>query len=168
VPHRRRSLTLRVAFAASALLVFAVAATALTLPWLSRMEVQSAAKVWAFAPATAYDRLDEAARLNPLSDEANVVAGTIALRLGDLRRARRQFELALGRSPEDEYATLELGAIASNFGRQEEALRRLREAVRLDPRSALARDALATARKGQRVNIAELNHSIFSEAQRFS
>jgi tetratricopeptide (TPR) repeat protein len=164
----RSSLGRRVAVVTAALATIAAAVAALALPWLSRLEVESAAKVWTAAPAIAYERLAEAARLNPLSDEANVVAGTIALRLGELRRAQGQFRLALDRSPEDAYATLELGAIASSLGERNDAMRRLQAALLLDPRSVLAKRALATVSAGQRVNIADLNRSILSEAQQFS
>jgi O-Antigen ligase len=44
-------------------------AASLTAPWLSDLEVQSAAGVWTRAPGTAYARLHDAARLNPLSAE---------------------------------------------------------------------------------------------------
>ena len=85
----------------------------LTAPWLSRLQVQSAARVWTKSPQTAFARLNGAARLNPLSDEPYLVAGSIALRFGDLARADHEFALALERSPGDAYATLERGAIAS-------------------------------------------------------
>jgi hypothetical protein len=53
--------------------------------------------------------------LNPLSDEPYLVAGSIALRFGDLtQRADHEFALALERTPGDAYATLERGAIASS------------------------------------------------------
>ncbi len=45
-------------------------------------------RIWPQAPLAAYSRLDEAAKLNPLSDRAYLVAGSIALRFGDLARAR--------------------------------------------------------------------------------
>ena len=61
--------------------------------------MQSAARVWTTAPQTAYARLNDAARLNPLSDEPYLVAGSIALRFGDLARADHEFALALERSP---------------------------------------------------------------------
>ena len=60
--------------------------------------------------------LSDAAKLNPLSDRAYLVEGSIALRFGDLARARDAFSKALKRVPDDAYATLELGAIASEMG----------------------------------------------------
>jgi tetratricopeptide (TPR) repeat protein len=145
-----------------------VAAVSLAAPWLSRMEVQSAAKIWPRSPSVAYARLREAADLNPLSAEPNLIAATIALRLRQTTIARRQFERALDRVPGDAYATLELGAIASSEGDRAEALKLLRRAVWLNPRSMLTRQALATAVDGRRVNITDLNRSILREAQQIS
>ncbi len=144
------------------------AIVSLTAPWLSSLEVESAARLWVRSPAQAYARLDHAARLNPLSDEPYVVAGSIALRLGEYARADRKFALALGRTPGDAYATLERGAIASARGARREALALLERAVRLDPRDPLTLAALAVARGGDRVDIGELNRSILSNAQQFS
>ncbi|MGO9247402.1 MAG: O-antigen ligase family protein, partial [Solirubrobacteraceae bacterium] len=50
-----------------------LAAASLIAPWLSQLEVESAARIWPKAPATAYARLNDAAQLNPLSDEPYVV-----------------------------------------------------------------------------------------------
>jgi tetratricopeptide (TPR) repeat protein len=140
----------------------------LTAPWLSSLEVESAAHVWVRSPARAYARLDHAARLNPLSDEPYVVAGSIALRLGEYARADHEFSLALERTPGDAYATLERGAIASASGDRREALVLLERAVRLAPRDPLALAALAEVRGGHRVDIGELNLSILRNAQQFS
>ncbi len=139
-----------------------------TLPWLSRLQVQNAARIWVQVPQRAYARLDDAARLNPLSDEPYVVAGSIALRLGELEHAEREFALALGRTPGDSYATLELGAIASTQGRRGEALALLERAARLSPRDPLIREALRRARRGHVVDIGELNRSILLNARQFS
>ena len=109
------------------------AAASLAAPWLSQLQVQSAARVWTKAPQTAYARLNDAARLNPLSDEAYLVAGSIALRFGDLARADHEFALALGRTPGDAYATLERGAIASTEDDRRGALALLERAARLNP-----------------------------------
>jgi hypothetical protein len=144
------------------------AVLALAAPWLSQLEVESAARVWPTAPAKAYARLREAAQLNPLSDEPYVVAGSIALRFGELSRADHEFALALQRVPGDAYAMIERGAIASSLGNRRQALRFLRRAAYLDPRNPLAARALTMVRSGQRINIEELNRSILSEAQQLS
>jgi len=142
-----------------------VAAASLAAPWLSQLQVQSSARIWAKSPQTAYSRLNDAARLNPLSDEAYSLAGSIALRFGDLTRADHEFALALGRTPGDAYATLERGAIDSTQDHRGEALQLLEWAARLNPRDPLTRQALQLAREGKRVNIEELNRSILRNAQ---
>ncbi len=93
------------------------------------------------------------------------MAGSIALRFGDLTRANDEFALALGRTPGDAYATLERGAIASTENERRAALELLERAARLDPRDPLTRQALRLAGEGKRVNIEELNRSILLNAQ---
>jgi tetratricopeptide (TPR) repeat protein len=155
------------AIAAGALLALAAAAS-LALPWFSQLEVQSAARVWTRAPATAYSRLDDAAGLNPLSDEAYLVAGSIALRYGELTHADSYFRRALQRTPDDAYATLERGAIASTRGQRRVALRLLERAVRLAPREGLGREALALARAGRPVSVYALNRAILLKARQLA
>ena len=140
----------------------------LAAPWLSQLQVQSAARVWTKAPQTAYARLNDAAQLNPLSDEAYLVAGSIALRFGDLARADHEFALALGRTPGDAYATLERGAIASTENDRRAAVKLLERAAQLDPRDPLTRQALRLASEGKRVNVEELNRSILLNAQQLA
>ncbi len=166
-PPRSGRCARRCAHLAGALAALAATAS-LTAPWLSTLQVQSAARVWPQAPQQAYARLNSAARLNPLSDEPYVVAGSIALRLGEADRADREFALALRRTPGDAYATLELGAIASAQGRRRAALVLLDRAVRLNPRDPLTREALRLARAGRRVDVGELNRSILFNARQFS
>jgi hypothetical protein len=141
------------------------AVASLVAPWLSERQVQSAASIWSKAPLVAYARLKDAASLNPLSDKPYLVAGSIALRYGDTARAEHYFSLALERVPGDAYATLELGAIASELGEHARALVLLERAVSLSPRDPLARQALHTARAGQRVSVEALNRSILLNAQ---
>ncbi len=149
----------RIVLVVAAVLAFA-ATLSLAAPWLSQLQVQSAARIWTRSPQKAYARLRDAARLNPLSDEADLVAGGIALRFNDLARADHEFALALGRSPDDAYAVLERGAIASTRGDRKEALLLLERAARLNPRDPLTRQALLLARAGQVVSVQELNRAI--------
>jgi tetratricopeptide (TPR) repeat protein len=159
--QRRRA---RPALLAGPAVLSLAVAFSLGAPWLSQLEVQSAARVWTRAPATAYQRLDQAAALNPLSAEPYLVAGSIALRYGDLTRADREFSRALARSSRDAYATLERGAIASSRGERAAALALLEHAAALNPRDALTQQALATARAGRRVDTVELNRAILLTA----
>jgi O-antigen ligase len=153
-------------------LILAVAglagAISFAAPWISQLEVQQAARIWVHSPKKAYETLNGAARLNPLSDQAYLVAGGIALRFGALTHADEEFSLALKRSPRDAYATLERGAIASNLGNRGSSLKLLKRAVELDPRDPLARQALAVARGGGRVSVQRLNRSILLNAQQFA
>jgi hypothetical protein len=142
-----------------------IAAASLVMPWLSQLQLERAAQIWTKAPRRAYAALSDAASLNRLSDEANLEAGSIALRFDDLTRADRQFALALERVPGDAYATLERGAIASSRAERASALRFFAAAVRLDPRDEIARRALASARLGKMVDVGELNRAILLKAQ---
>ncbi|HXB15336.1 MAG TPA: O-antigen ligase family protein [Solirubrobacteraceae bacterium] len=144
------------------------AAAALVGPWLSALEVQQAARIWTRAPRTAYSRLQDAAKLEPFGDEAYLTAGSIALRRGELARGDREFARALGRVPDDAYATLERGAIASTRGERAAALALLERAARLNPRDALTREALELARRGRRVDVQKLNLLILLQARQLA
>jgi tetratricopeptide (TPR) repeat protein len=152
----------------AALPIGVVLAAALAAPWLSQLEVQSAARIWPRAPRQAYARLADAADLDPLSDQAYVVAGSIALRFGDLARADREFARALGRTPDDAYATLERGAIASARGEHARALGLLSRAAELAPREALYREAADLVRRGGRIDVARLNRLILAKARQLA
>ncbi len=163
-----RSGGIRRAVAAAGVCAALLAALSLIAPWLSQLEVESATRVWTKAPQTAYARLNDAARLNPLSDEAYLVAGSIALRFGDLAYADHEFALALERSPGDAYATLERGAIASSENDRRAALALLERAARLNPRDQLTQQALQLVREDRRVSVEELNRSILFKAQQLA
>jgi O-antigen ligase/polysaccharide polymerase Wzy-like membrane protein len=165
-PGRRRTAR-RLGFALATVLAVAAGAS-FAAPWLSGLQLESAAHIWARAPFAAYRRLDDSARLDPLSDDANLLAGSIAVRYRDLTRAARQFTLALGRVPGDAYATLELGAIASARGEPRQARVLLARAVRLNPRDRLARAALRVVTRGGRVDVDALNQMILEQARRLA
>lgn len=155
----------RLAIVGGVVLALAGAASLLA-PWFSQLQLQNAAKIWPTAPRKAYAELDDAARLNPLSDAPYLLAGSIALRFGDLARADHEFSLALGRNSDDAYATLERGAIASARGEQKLALALLQRTARLSPHDELIHEVLMSVRKGERVSIDELNRSILLKAQK--
>ncbi|HEY2182155.1 MAG TPA: O-antigen ligase family protein [Solirubrobacteraceae bacterium] len=153
---------------AAAVIVALAACVSLGAPWLSQLELQRAARIWPHAPRKAYSTLEQAASLDPLGDEAYLVAGGIAVRFGDLSRADREFARALARTPGDAYATLERGAIASALGDRVRATALLEKAVRLNPRDALARRALSIARGGRRIDVQQLNRLILLGAGRLA
>jgi tetratricopeptide (TPR) repeat protein len=154
-------------FVLASILMLAALAS-LLLPWLSQLRVQSAVRVWPTAPRLAYQDLNKAADLNPLSDEPYSLAGSIALRFGDLPRAQHEFSLALKRDPRDVYATLELGAIASARGQRRQALTLLERAARLSPRDELIQETLFYVKNGHSVSIEQLNSSILLKARRLA
>jgi hypothetical protein len=155
---RRRS-----GLAAGVLLL--AAGVALAAPWLARREMDRAGAVFATRPFEAYARLDRAARLDRLSDGPALLKGSIALRYGDLPRARNAFEEAVARNPRGQYATLELGAIASAQSRKAAARRLLTRAVALAPRDPIARGALDVVGSGQAIDVAVLNRRILEVYQ---
>ena len=167
-PRLPRSGLPRGALALGAAVLAVAAALALAAPLLSELEVQRAAAEWPRSPSSAYERLDTAAWLNPSSDRPYLVAGGIAVRLGQLNRAAADFEKALARSPHDAYATLELGAVASNRGEGRRGVELLARAARLDPRDPLTAEALALARAGRRLSVRALDEAILSKAQQFA
>ncbi|MHB8531120.1 MAG: O-antigen ligase family protein [Solirubrobacteraceae bacterium] len=152
----------------AAALLGAACAWSFGAPLLSELEVLSAARVWTRAPASAYDRLEKAASLNPLSDRSYLIAGSIAVRRGELGRAGAEFEKALARSNDDAYATLELGAVASNRGEARRAEQLLTRSARLEPRDRLAAEALLLAREGRRISVQALDEAILRKAQQFA
>jgi hypothetical protein len=143
-------------------------ALAIAGPWQAERDVEAAGAVFAQRPFASYSRLDRAADLNPASDRPALIEGSIALRYGDLARARTAFERALDRNPRGQYATLELGAIASVQGDRRRALALLRRAVALAPRDGTAQEALETVEDGGTVNIAALNRRILGAGQRIT
>jgi O-Antigen ligase len=142
-----------------------LAALLLAGPWLAERDVTRAGKVWSTRPFEAYSRLDRAADLDPLSDRPALVEGSIALRYGDLARAKAAFTEAHDRNPRGQYATLELGAIASVQKDAATARRLLARAVRLAPRDAIAREALQVVENGGVVDITVLNDRILDAGQ---
>jgi hypothetical protein len=142
-----------------------LAAVVLALPWAAEQDVRRAGEVFDRDPEAAYARLDRAATLDPLSERARLVEAGIALRRGELGRARTALRAVLERVPDDAAATLQLGALESSIGNGPEALALLRRAVELAPRDPLAREALAIVRDGDIVDVGNLVRAIFLRGQ---
>jgi O-antigen ligase len=148
-----------------AAVMVAALAVAFAGPWLSERQVERAASSWHEDPKGAFDSLDSAAALNPLSDTPDVVAATIALRLGRAVDAERRFREVLAEDPENDYAAFELGLIAAADGRRTEAVRLLRQSLRLNPNDTLVKDVLEEARSGANISPAEVNARIVRDAR---
>ncbi|MEO8092400.1 MAG: O-antigen ligase family protein [bacterium] len=148
-----------VAIAAGVVLA-AAALISFVLPWAAARDVELAAQNWSAGPEVAFERLDRARGLNFLSDRPDVIAGTIALRLGDERRARDSFEAALERNPLAWYPRLELGAIAARKNERGVALAQLRRARELAPRDELVKSVLQRVSSGRTVSLSEIENQL--------
>lgn len=143
---------LRRAAAAAVGVAAAGAAASLVFPWLAAREVARGGAQWTSSPAAAFSTLRRAHDLDPLSDEADLVAGAIASRLHRYPLMRERFAAAVARSPDDWYANLELGIAASLTGRHDEAAAALEAAERLNPGDLLVRSVVADFRAGRRID----------------
>jgi O-antigen ligase len=128
---------------ALALLLFALAT--LVPPWGAARDVQIAAERWPSDPEAAYERLDRARKLNPLSDAPDVIAGTIAMRAGEAQRALSFFEAARERNGANWFTELMLGTLNGRFGEHRAARAHLARAHELTPTDPLVERALRAA-----------------------
>jgi hypothetical protein len=120
------------------------ATVSMVLPWAAAIDVKKAAASWGANPHAAFDRLDQARKLNFLSARPDLVQGAIAAKLGENRRVRSSFERALERDPLNWYAELELATLDGVEGDKQSALARLDRVHALNPRETLT----AMVRKG--------------------
>jgi tetratricopeptide (TPR) repeat protein len=125
-----------------------LAAVSLALPALAARETERAVAAWERDPDAARRALDRAHTLDPLSARADVIAGVLARRDGDLGRARQAFTRALARDPGDWYAQAELALVALGEGRRAAAAARLVVAARLNPLEPAIAEAGAAVRQG--------------------
>ena len=165
-PRTRREAPLRLPRPALALAAAAAAALTLSLglPWLAELEIRRANTGWRTDPATAFERLDRAASLNPLAVRPQLTAGTIALALGRPARAEREFRRVLEREPDEAYALFELGLIAAQRGDRDAALALLERALGLHPQDRIARQTLAAVRAGRRISVERVNRRVLGRA----
>jgi O-Antigen ligase len=130
-----------------------VAIALLLVPlWLAEQETRAAASGWPSDPARALERLERARRLNPLTDEADVVAGIIASRRGDTGAMIAAYERALERNPSNWFAHLELALARGETGRRSVQLAHLRAARTLNPREPVLREVAEAVRTGRSVD----------------
>ncbi|HEX4804695.1 MAG TPA: O-antigen ligase family protein [Conexibacter sp.] len=144
------------------------AAAALALPYLADREVAAASSGWPSDPARAFARLDRAARLDPLSARPELVAGVIALELGQGRAAERRFTRALARDGGDWFALFGRGLAASALGARSRARADYERARSLDPGEPLLREALARVGGQRPLSAQEAFGSLRRDVQRLS
>jgi tetratricopeptide (TPR) repeat protein len=142
-----------------------VAALSVLAPWLALREVNDAAANWPGGPAQAFDELDRAASLNPLSPLPDLVAGSIALRQEHWAVAERYFRRAQKRESRNQYAELELGLLAARAGRRAEAIQRTVHAYTMSPRDEITQTAFRRVAAGQPVNINDVNRQFAEHAE---
>jgi tetratricopeptide (TPR) repeat protein len=136
------------------------AATLLGARWISELYVDRALAAWPADPDAAFEHLDRAATLDPLSIAPHATGAAIALRARRLEEADEQFAALLERDPEDAYATLQLGALASQRGDREEARSLLSRAAELSPRDTIIEEALDAVSSGRRLDPVEVYEDV--------
>jgi hypothetical protein len=145
-----------------------LAGAALALPYLAEREVAAASSDWPSDPARAFERLDRAADLNPLSARPELVAGVIALELGRSALAERRFAQALERDDDDWFAWFGRGLAASAMGTRARARQDYRRARALDPAEPLVREALERLNGDDHLTAEEAFARLRRDFQRFS
>ena len=160
------SSSMRHRLAVVALVVASIASLAALAPaWLAARDTALAVRVWRADSATAYARLADAARLNRLSDQPYVIAGTVAERRRDWPKAERLFSQALQRNRSNWYSLLERGIAKSMTGRTDQATRDLEAARVLDPREPIIRRVLDDVRARRRVETRSVDAALLERAQ---
>jgi len=142
-----------------------VLALSLLAPWLAEREVERAINDWPASPSVAYERLERAQSLNPLSPRAHLVAATIALQVEDQARATDELEQVLRMEPRTSFALAELGALASERGEQSESGQLLRRASAYAPRDPVVSEALERVSSGKLLDVRGLNASYLEKAR---
>jgi hypothetical protein len=135
------------------------------VPWVAARQVAQASHEWREQPAAAYAVLHRASSLNPLSDVAPVVAGTIAAERGDTTRMRASFEEAISRDPGNWLSRTQLAVALVNEHAWPAAMHSAQVAVRLNPREPVARSVLRAARSRKRLDLDTVNKQVFAELQ---
>jgi hypothetical protein len=154
-----RSTAVRVAAAAAAFVALAGVAVALVPAYLSTRYDERAAGVWTAAPEAAFQDLERAADLAPLSPRPYLRAGTLALELRRYRLARELFERSIERE-DNWYARFELALIASRQRQRRLAWREIRIAHTLNREDRFVSDALRSIRRGERLDPGTFNREI--------
>jgi tetratricopeptide (TPR) repeat protein len=138
----------------------ALVAVAVVPPWLGEREQRRGTELAATSPEAAIERLDRAARLNPLSPVPDKAAAIIEIRRGRYREAERRLHEAFERDSADSGLYLLRAGVTSAAGRHEEARELLEEARRLAPRDGVIDRALSALREEGRLRPRDLDRWI--------
>lgn len=159
-PPRHQGATLLVSMALAGLALIALVPAYLSVRYVERAE-----SAWSTDPGAAYADLDRAAWLNPLSSQADLTRGQIAIARGEYNRARDAFGAAISRE-DSWYPHYQLATIAAGEKRHREALAQLRAAYRLDSADDLMHFSLQRLRRGEPLNPAIAREMIARESAR--
>jgi len=132
-----------------------LAAGSLVAPWLSLRYRERASDAWRTAPGQAYVDLDRAAGIDPLSVDAPILQGVIALTRGELIPARAGFTEALTRE-EDWLAHFGLAVVAAAEGDEVTAREEIRVARSLNDIDPQLREVSKRVLAGGEVDTAQL------------
>ena len=166
VERSRRPLLVGVpAFVAAGACTLLIAASVVP-PWLAEREQRRGAEIATANPEAALKRFNRAADLNPLSPVPEKAAGVVEIRSGDYEEAERALRSAFERDHGDPGLHLLLGVVASNAGKQREALQLVTEARRLAPEDEITARVLIALRRGRRLDPARVDRLIRANVQR--
>lgn len=149
----------------SAAAACAIVGLSFFVPWIAARQVAQASATWRRDPGSAYATLAQAFRINPLSDTAAVVAGTIAAQRGELDRMRMHFQQATSRDSHNWFAQAQLAVALAHERRWDAATRSARAAVVLNPREKIARSVLASIRRRRPPALEFVNKAVLLEVQ---
>jgi hypothetical protein len=138
---------------------------ALVPAYLAVRYVEHAESIWPADPTAAYKDLDRAAWLDPLSSQAELTRGQIAVARAEYGRARHAFSAAISRE-DSWYPHYQLATIAAGEKRHREALVQLRAAYRLDSADDLMHFSLERLHRGEPLNPAIARELIARESAR--
>jgi O-Antigen ligase len=147
------------------MVIAGLALVALVPTYLSVRYVERAESAWPADPAAAYKDLDRAAWLDPLSSQAELTRGQIAIARAEYQRARQAFAAAISRE-DSWYPHYQLATIASGEKRHREALAQMRAAYRLDSADDLMHFSLQRLNRGEPLNPAIAQELIARESAR--
>jgi O-antigen ligase/polysaccharide polymerase Wzy-like membrane protein len=134
--------------------------------WMAARAARDAARSWPSDLAGAFDDLDTASKLNPISPQPELIRASIAQRVGLADAARKGFLEALDRDPRNTYAVLELGAMAAEAGRRGEATAWLTRMHTLNPRDDLGPLVLSRMRAGKPISAAAVNNILLTRTRK--
>lgn len=140
------------------------ALVALVPSYLSLRFVETASSSWQVDPQGAFHDLDRAATLNPLSSAPRTVEGTIAVSLGENRRARRAFRSAL-EIEQAWYPHLELALLDARRGRFRSARAEIAQAQRLSRTDPFIEEAEQRILSRERVDPAAFNQAVLRQTR---